>query len=70
MMGGGCAECVDISPPVISEAEYPPSLPTFQLLDMKLDDVTAILYSSGTTGAFKGVQLPHRYFQYQLLNTR
>jgi len=69
MMGAGCSECLDISPPVVSQVERPDSLPTFQSLAVKLDDVAVILFSSGTTGLYKGVMLSHRYLQYQLLMT-
>jgi len=66
-MGGTCPGCVDIGPPLDNTGESPPCLLAFEDLRPKLDDVSVILFSSGTTGPSKGVELSDRFFQYQLL---
>jgi len=67
-MGGGCAGCVNIA---LSLDSYNPSqsaarLPTFDALRANIDQVSVILFSSGTTGPSKGVMLSDRFLQYQL----
>jgi len=67
VMGASCPGCVDITPQLATPREY--SLPAFESVRVKRDEVSVILYSSGTTGPSKGVMLSDRFFQHHLLIT-
>jgi len=66
-MGGGCAGCLNIVSPLDSNSSHSAArLPTFDALRQDMDQVSVILFSSGTTGPSKGVMLSDRFLQYQL----